>query len=52
MSAFANTVWDIILDRGLDTWQRFDSGNAFAIEFRVQEMCRIEQFEITYMRKG
>lgn len=45
-------AWDIMLDRGLDIWQKFDSGNAFAIESRVQEMRRVKQFEITYMRKG
>ena len=44
--------WDIMLDRGLDIWQKFDSGNAFAIESRVQEMRRVRQFEITYMERS
>ena len=44
--------WDILLDRGLDIFKKFDSGNAFAIENRMPEMRRVKQFEITYLRKG
>lgn len=43
--------WDILLDRGLDIWQKFDSGNAFAVESRMQEMRKVRQFEITYLRQ-
>ena len=43
--------WDILLDRGLDIWQKFDSGNAFAVESRMQEMRRVRQFEVTYLKQ-
>lgn len=43
--------WDILLDRGLDIFQKFDSGNAFAIENRMPEMRRVRQFEVTYMKR-
>lgn len=42
--------WDILLDRGLDIWQKFDSGNAFALESQLPEMRRVKQFEVIYMR--
>lgn len=42
--------WDILLDRGLDIWQKFDSNNAFALEARMPEMRRVKQFEVTYLR--
>ena len=43
--------WDILLDRGLDIFQKFDAGNAFAIEARMPEMRRVKQFEVTYLKK-
>lgn len=43
--------WDILLDRGLDIWQKFDSGNAFSVESRMQEMRKVRQFEITYLKQ-
>jgi len=42
--------WDILLDRGLDIWQRFDSNDAFSIESRMPEMRRVKAFEVTYMK--
>ena len=45
-------TWDILLDRGLDIWQKFDANDAFALEGRVPEMRRVKQFEITYLRNG
>lgn len=42
--------WDIQLDRGLDFWQKFDSGNAFSLEARMPEMRRVRQFEVNYRR--
>ena len=45
-----DSKWDILLDRGLDIWQRFDSGNAFSIENRLPEMRRVKAFELTYMK--
>ena len=44
--------WDILLDRGLDIWQKFDSGNAFSLESQLPEMRRVKQFEVTYMKVG
>ena len=43
-------TWDILLDRGLDIWQKFDSNDAFALESRMPEMRRVRQFEVTYLR--
>ena len=45
-------TWDILLDRGLDIWQKFDSNDAFALEGRMPEMRRVRQFEVTYLRVG
>ena len=42
-------TWDILLDRGLDIWQKFDN-DAFAIENRMQIMRRVKQFEVTYLK--
>ena len=47
-----DNAWDILLDRGLDIWQRFDSNDAFSIEARMPEMRRVKAFEITYMKVG
>jgi ATP-dependent Lon protease len=44
--------WDILLDRGLDIWQRFDSNNAFSVEAGMPEMRRVKQFEVTYLPMG
>ena len=45
-------TWDVLLDRGLDIWQKFDSGNAFSLESQLPEMRRVRQFEVTYLRVG
>lgn len=45
-----NGAWDIMLDRGLDIWQRFDAGNAFSVEAGVPEVRRVKQFEVVYRR--
>ena len=42
--------WDIVLDRGLDIWQKFDSNDAFALEGRMPEARKVKQFEVTYLR--
>ena len=44
--------WDIVLDRGLDIWQRFDANNAFSLEARMPEIRRVKQFELTYLKMG
>ena len=45
-----DNAWDILLDRGLDIWQRFESNDAFSIEGRMPEMRRVKAFEVTYMK--
>lgn len=42
--------WDILLDRGLDIFQRFDSNDAFSLEATMPKMRRVKQFEVTYLR--
>ncbi|MBQ9004766.1 MAG: hypothetical protein IJ092_00145, partial [Atopobiaceae bacterium] len=49
---YVDDRWDIVLDRGLDIWQKFDSNDAFALEGRMPEMRRVRQFEVTYLRVG
>ena len=43
--------WEILLGRGLDIWQYFDAGNAFAVETNVPEFRKIKEFGITYLRR-
>jgi ATP-dependent Lon protease len=47
-----NGEWDILLDRGLDIWQRFDANDAFSVEAGMPEMRRVKQFEVVYQRLG
>lgn len=42
--------WKILLDRGLDIFQRFEMNDAFAITNRVQRYRPVKAFEITYLR--
>lgn len=46
-----NDTWEILLGRGLDIWQYFDSGNAFVVETNVPEVRKVKEFGITYLRK-
>lgn len=46
-----NDTWEILLGRGLDIWQYFDAGNAFAVETNVSEVRKVKEFGITYLRK-
>ncbi len=46
-----NDTWEILLGRGLDIWQYFDAGNAFAVEANVPEVRKVKEFGITYLRK-
>lgn len=48
-SVVTDTGWKISIDRGLDLFQRFESG-AFAIEQGVQEMRLTRGAEVTYLR--
>lgn len=45
-----NGEWDVMLDRGLDIWQRFDAGDAFCVEAGMPEFRRVKQFEVVYRR--
>lgn len=42
--------WDVMLDRGLDVWQRFDAGDAFSVEAGMPEFRRVKQFEVVYRK--
>ena len=42
--------WKILLDRGLDIFQRFEMNDAFAITNRAQRYRPVKAFEVTYLR--
>ena len=44
-----DTGWEILLDRGLDIYQRFDLNDTFTLENRIPELRRVKQFEVTYL---
>ena len=45
-----DTGWKILLDRGLDIFQRFESNDQLAIANRMQEYRQCKEFEVTYIR--
>lgn len=45
-----DTGWKILLDRGLDVFQRYEMNDAFALANRVQEQRAVKAFEVTYLR--
>ncbi|MEA3339219.1 MAG: BREX system Lon protease-like protein BrxL [Chloroflexota bacterium] len=45
-----DTGWKILLDRGLDIFQRYEMNDAFALANRVQEQRAVKPFEVTYLR--
>ncbi|MBN2394738.1 MAG: ATP-dependent Lon protease, partial [Anaerolineae bacterium] len=45
-----NTGWKILLDRGLDIFQRYEMNDAFALANRLQEQRAVKAFEVTYLR--
>jgi ATP-dependent Lon protease len=45
-----NNAWKILLDRGLDVFQRFEMNDAFSLANRIQEQRACKAFEITYIR--
>ncbi|WP_322154638.1 BREX system Lon protease-like protein BrxL [Paratractidigestivibacter sp.] len=49
---YVDDRWDILLDRGLDIYQRFDANDAFCLEASMPEMRRVKQFEVTYLKVG
>jgi len=46
-----DTGWEILLDRGLDIYQRYDANDAFTLENRLPELRRVKQFEVTYLKR-
>jgi ATP-dependent Lon protease len=42
--------WKILLDRGLDIFQRAESNDAFDLTNRMQEQRAVRGFEVTFMR--
>ena len=46
----ADTGWKILLDRGLDIFQRYEMNDAFALANRLQVCRAVRAFEVTYLR--
>lgn len=46
-----DTGWKILLDRGLDVFQRYDANDSFAISNRLQKHRSCKAFEVTYLRQ-
>jgi ATP-dependent Lon protease len=42
--------WKILLDRGLDIYQRYEMNDAFALANRLQQYRACKAFEVTYLR--
>ena len=47
-----DTGWKILLDRGLDVFQRADLNNAFSPASRNQRFRQVRAFEVTWLREG
>jgi ATP-dependent Lon protease len=45
-----DTGWKILLDRGLDIFQRYEMHDAFALANRMQTYRALKAFEVTYLR--
>jgi len=45
-----DTGWKILLDRGLDIFQRYEMNNAFALANRLQQFRPCRAFEVTYLK--
>lgn len=43
--------WKILLDRGLDIFQRYEMNDAFTLANRVQQYRPVKAFEVTYLRQ-
>ena len=46
-----DTGWKILLDRGLDIFQRYEMNDAFTLANRVQQYRPVKAFEVTYLRQ-
>ena len=44
--------WKILLDRGLDVFQRADLNNGFSPANRHQSFRQVKAFEVTYLQEG
>ena len=47
-----DTGWKILLDRGLDIFQRVDLNNGFSPASRHQRFRQVKAFEVTYLQDG
>jgi ATP-dependent Lon protease len=47
-----DTGWKILLDRGLDVFQRADLNNGFSPANRHQRFRQVRAFEVTYLKDG
>ena len=47
-----NNGWKILLDRGLDIFQRFEMNDAFSLSNRIQEQRACKAFEVTYVESS
>jgi ATP-dependent Lon protease len=47
-----DTGWKILLDRGLDVFQRADLNNGFSPANRHQRFRQVRAFEVTYLKEG
>jgi ATP-dependent Lon protease len=47
-----DTGWKILLDRGLDLFQRADLNNGFSPANRHQRFRQVKAFEVTYLQEG
>jgi ATP-dependent Lon protease len=47
-----DTGWKILLDRGLDVFQRADLNSGFSPANRHQRFRQVKGFEVTYLREG
>ena len=45
-----NNGWKILLDRGLDIFQRYEMNDAFSLSNRMQEARACKAFEVTFLR--
>jgi ATP-dependent Lon protease len=46
-----DTGWKILLDRGLDVFQRADLNNGFSPANRQQRFRQVKAFEVTYLQE-
>lgn len=47
-----NNGWEILLDRGLDVFQRYDMNDAFSPANRLQKYRACKKFEVTFRRQS